>query len=152
MRIPLFVMVLVCLPFMGACKKQVKTNPWVGLWTLDTNSSHLSERPTQETMQIDAADQSAIKYQIRGVSDEGKEYSESYDGKPDGNAYPVIANGRELGRIAFLWQSDRTCTAQGKGAGGSTLRESATLSDDGRSVVIKSQEGNEQEETAVYRR
>ncbi len=94
---------------MVACKKQAKTNPWIGLWKLDTNSSHFSEAPRQETMQINAADQSSIKYLIRGVAADGKEYSESYDGKPDGNAYPAMANGRELGRIAYLWQSERIC-------------------------------------------
>ena len=153
MRRHLFVIVVSgCLALMLACKKQARPNPWVGSWTLDTSSSRLSELPKQETMQIDAADQSAIRYTIRGVSADGKEYSEGYDGKPDGNAYPVTANGRELGRIAFRWQSERMCTAQGKGAGGATLKETASLSDDGLTVVIKSQEGKDEEETAIYRK
>jgi hypothetical protein len=144
---------------LATCKKQEaaektekagKANPWVGVWKLDSAKSRLHEAPKEETMQIDSANKSSIKYSIRGTSDEGKEYVESYDGKPDGNAYPVIVNGKELGKIAFAWQTERICTAQGKGPGGSSLTETATLSDDGKTVTIKSREGKEEEETAVY--
>ena len=78
-----------------ACKKQEnteKTSPWVGLWKLDISKSKLHEAPKQETMQLDSADRNSIKYSIRGTSDEGKEYIENYDGKLDGNAYPVLVN------------------------------------------------------------
>lgn len=101
-------------------------------------------------MQIESADRNSIKYSIRGISADDKEYSESYDGKPDGNAYPVKVNGKELGKIAFRWQSDHMCNGEGKGPGGSGLTETATLSDDGKAITIKSREGKEEEETAVY--
>ncbi len=149
----LFILVFGSLLGLSACKKQEKTekaNPWVGAWKLDTSKSKLSEVPKQETMQIDSADKSSIKYSIHGVSDEGKEYTENYDGKPDGNAYPVLVNGKELGKIAFAWQSEHVCTAQGQGPGGSSLTETATLSDDGKTITIKSREGKQEEETAVY--
>lgn len=146
-----FILVLVCCLFaVAACKKQEKANPWVGAWKLDASKSKLNEAPKQETMQIESADQNSIKYSIRGISAEGQEYSESYDGKPDGNAYPVKVNGKELGKIAFRWQSDRMCNGEGKGPGGSSLTEIATLSGDGKTITIKSREGKEEEETAVY--
>ena len=146
----LIILLLSSLLTMDACKKQEKANPWVGVWKLDLSRSKLNEAPKQESMQIDAANHDSLKYSIRGVSDEGKEYVESYDGKPDGTAYPVIVNGKALGKIAFRWQSDRICTAQGTGPGGSTLIETAVLSDDGQIITIKSREGKEEEETAVY--
>jgi hypothetical protein len=149
----LFILIFGSLLGLSACKKQEKTekaNPWVGAWKLDTSKSKLSEVPKQETMQIDSADRNSIKYSIHGVSDEGKEYVENYDGKPDGNAYPVFVNGKELGKIAFAWQSEHVCTAQGQGPGGSSLEERATLSDDGKTITIKSREGKQEEETAVY--
>ena len=152
-KLTLIILVLGSLLGLNACKKQEKTekaNPWVGVWKLDTSKSKLNEAPKQETMQIDSADRNSIKYSIRGTSDEGKEYTENYDGKPDGNAYPVLVNGKELGKIAFAWQSEHACTAQGQGPGGSSLTETATLSDDGRTITIKSREGKEEEETAVY--
>jgi len=139
-----------CLIAMTSCKKEEKASQWVGVWKLNPGRSKLNEVPRQETMQIDAADKSSIKYLIRGTSAEGKEYSETYDGKPDGQAYPVTADGKELGKIAYLWQSDHGYTAQGKGLGGATLTETATLSDDGKTIIIKSREGKEEEETAVY--
>jgi hypothetical protein len=148
-----FILVVSSLLGIVACKKQEKTekeSPWVGVWNLDVSRSKLSEAPKQETMQIDSADKDSIKYSIRGTSDEGKEYTEKYDGKLDGNAYPVLVNGKELGKIAFAWQSEHIYTAQGKGLGGSSLTETATLSDDGKTVTIKSREGKEEEETAVY--
>jgi hypothetical protein len=149
-RYSLFILALSCLFAVAACKKQEKTSPWVGVWKLDVSKSKLNEAPKQETMQIESADQSSLKYSIRGVSAEGQEYVESYDGKPDGNAYPVKVNGKELGKIAFRWQSDRMCNGEGKGPGGSSLTETATLSDDGKTITIKSREGKEEEETAVY--
>ncbi len=147
----LFILALAgCLFGLAACKKQEKANPWVGAWKLDVSKSKLNEAPKQETMQIETADQSSLKYSVRGVSAEGQEYVETFDGKPDGNAYPVKVNGKELGKIAFHWQSDRVCNGEGKGPGGSSLTETATLSDDGKAITIKSREGKEEEETAVY--
>lgn len=148
-----FVLVVSSLLGPAACKEQKNTekaNPWVGAWKLDTSRSKLHEAPKQETMQIASAGKDSVRYSIRGISDEGKEYTENYDGKPDGNAYPVLVNGKELGRIAFAWQSERVYTAQGKGLGGSSLTETVTLSDDGNTITIKSREGKEEEETAVY--
>lgn len=152
-RWTLFVLVFGSLVGLAAGKTQEKikkANPWVGVWKLDLSKSKLHEAPKQETMQIDSADKNSIKYSIHGVSDDGKEYVENYDGKPDGNAYPVLVNGKELGKIAFAWQSEHVCTAQGQGPGGSSLTETATLSDDGKTITIKSREGKEEEETAVY--
>jgi len=150
-RRSLFILVLVCCLFgLVACKKQEKSDPWVGAWKLDVSKSKLNEAPKQETMQIESVDQNSIKYSIRGTSAEGQEYSESYDGKPDGNAYPVKVNGKELGKIAFRWQSERMCNGEGKGPGGASLTETATLSDNGKTITVKSREGKEEEETAVY--
>ena len=149
----LFVLVISSLLGLTACKKQEnteKSSPWVGVWKLDMSRSKLHEAPKQETMQIDTAGKDSLKYSIHGTSDEGKEYAEYYDGKLDGNAYPVLVNGKELGKIAFARQSERIYTAQGKGLGGSSLTEIATLSDDGKTITIKSREGKEEEETAVY--
>lgn len=150
-RHSLFILALVgCLFAVAACKKQEKANLWVGAWKLDVSKSKLNEAPKQEMMQIELADQSSLKYSIQGVSAGGQEYIETYDGKPDGNAYPVKVNGKELGKIAFRWQSDRICNGEGKGPGGSSLTETATLSDDGKTITIKSREGKEEEETAIY--
>lgn len=151
-KISLIGIALACALFVVACRNQQKTNPWVGTWKLDKAASKLTEVPQQEEMQIDAADQRSVKYTIRGTGDDGKQYSESYDGKPDGGFYPVTVNGKPLGNIAYQLRSDHVITAQGKGPGGSTLDETATLSEDGKSIVIKSREGKEAEETAVYRK
>jgi hypothetical protein len=151
-KISLIVIALACALFVVACRNQQKTNPWVGTWKLDKAASRLTEVPQQEEMQIDAADQRSVKYTIRGTGDDGKQYSESYDGKPDGGFYPVTVNGKPLGNIAYQLRSDHVFTAQGKGPGGSTLDETATLAEDGKSIVIKSREGKEAEETAVYRK
>jgi hypothetical protein len=140
-KLTLVGLALACMLAVVACRKQQKENPWVGTWNLDKTASKLTEVPQQEMMQIDVADQHSVKYTIRGTSDDGKQYFESYDGKPDGGFYPVTVNGKPLGNIAYQLQSDHVFTAQGKGAGGSILTETATLSDDGKSITIKSREG-----------
>lgn len=137
----------------AVCKQHRQAqSPWVGVWRLDTGASHLDESPREETMQIEAADHGRLKYTIHGTAQDGKKYTESYDGRTDGGFYPVTVDGRQLGKIAYHWDSDHVCSAQGKGPGGTTLTETATLSPDGKTITIKSREGNEQEETAVYRR
>ena len=95
-KISLIGIALACALFVVACRNQQKTNPWVGTWKLDKAASRLTEVPQQEEMQIDAADQRSVKYTIRGTGDDGKQYSESYDGKPDGGFYPVTVNGKPL--------------------------------------------------------
>lgn len=135
------------------CKEHKGTQGlWVGAWRLDIGASHLDESPQRETMQIEAADHGALKYTIHGTAQDGKQYTESYDGRTDGGFYPVTVNGKQLGEIAYHWDSDRVCSAQGKGPGGTSLTETATLSPDGKTITIKSREGKEEEETAVYRR
>ena len=151
-KISLVGLALACMLSVVACRNQQKMNPWVGTWKLDKTASKLNEVPQQEEMQIDAADQRSVKYTVRGTADDGKQYSESYDGKPDGGFYPVTVNGKQLGNIAYQLRSDHVFTAQGKGPGGNTLDETATLSDDGKSITIKSREGKEAEETVVYRK
>ena len=151
-KVSLVGLALACMLSVVACRNQQKMNPWVGTWKLDKTASKLNEVPQQEEMQIDAADQRSVKYTVRGTADDGKQYSESYDGKPDGGFYPVTVNGKQLGNIAYQLRSDHVFTAQGKGPGGNTLDETATLSDDGKSITIKSREGKEAEETAVYRK
>lgn len=137
----------------AGCKQHSQEQSlWVGAWRLDTGSSHLDESPHEETMQIEAADKGALKYTIYGTAQDGKQYTESYDGRTDGSFYPVIVNGTQLGQIAYHWDSDHVCSAHGKGPGGTTLTETATLSSDGETITIKSREGKEEEETAVYRR
>ena len=135
------------------CKQHRQTqSSWVGTWRLDVRASHLDESPQEETMEIEAADKGALKYTIHGTAQDGKQYTESYDGRTDGGFYPVTVDGRELGQIAYHWDSDHVCSAHGKGPGGTTLTETATLSPDGKMIMIRSREGKEEEETAVYRK
>lgn len=137
----------------AGCKQHRQAQSlWVGTWRLDTGASHLDESPREETMQIEAADKGALKYTIHGTAQDGKQYTESYDGRTDGGFYPVTVDGRQLGQIAYHWDSDHVCSAQGRGPGGTTLTETATLSPDGKTITIKSREGKEEEETAVYRK
>ena len=135
------------------CKQHRHTQSlWVGTWRLDIRASHLDESPREETMEIEAADKGALKYLIHGTAQDGNLYTESYDGRTDGGFYPVAVDGREVGQIAYHWDSDHVCSAQGKGPGGVSLTETATVSSDGKTITIRSREGKEEEETAVYRK
>ena len=145
--------IVLCILNPAGCKQHSRTQSlWVGAWRLDTSASHLDENPEEETMQIETADKGALKYTIHGTAQDGKQYTESYDGRTDDGFYPVTVNGKPLGQIAYHWDSDHVCSAQGNGPGGVTLTETATLSPDGETITIKSREGKEEEETAVYRK
>jgi hypothetical protein len=93
--------------------------------------------PKEETLTIAAADETALKYSTKGTGPDGAPYTESYDGKPDGKAYPLIKNGQEVARISYHRTSDHSSTGTAEIDDGTLLTETITLSQDGKTITIK---------------
>jgi hypothetical protein len=90
---------------------------------------------------------------VSGTDAEGKPLLESFDGKADGQTYPVAVNGLEGSRISLTRVSDREYTGQGTMADGTPISEKISLSPDGKTITIVRQGSGSQgafTETVVF--
>lgn len=138
-KISLWIVMLGCAVALAAQNAQSVPDPWVGAWKLDPGQSkfHVAA-PQEETVQIQAVNAGAIQYTISGTDANGKPLMESYDGKADGQAYPISVNGVEGGKMSYQKVSDREYTGQGTAQDGTAVTDNITLSPDGKTITIKS--------------
>jgi hypothetical protein len=146
-RLALVALLLGCTMAMAQGKKAAQADPWVGNWKLDTSKSKFhSPGPKEEILTVDAANSDAVKYSTKGTAPDGSPYTEAYDGKPDGNPYPLMRNGQEVAKISYHRNSDHNSTGKGTSADGSTMTEDVTLSKDGKTITVtqhyKTKSGN----------
>jgi len=119
---------------------QGSSDPWAGTWKFDAAKSKLhGPAPKEETVTSQAAGAGGqtVKYSIQGTAADGSAMTESYDGKADGQAYPFIANGKEVAKISYHRDSDHQYTSHGTGADGTTTTGTVTLSKDGKTITIQ---------------
>lgn len=139
-KIALLILTLACFMALSAQDTQSATDPWVGTWRLDASQSQFqTPAPKDETVQIESVSQGPIRYTISGSDAQGKPLLESFDGKSDGQSYPISVNGYEGGRMSLTRVSDREYTGQGTLADGNPVTQRITLSPDGRTITVQSQ-------------
>jgi hypothetical protein len=153
-KINLMILVVGCAIALSAQNAQSVPDPWVGTWKLDPSQSQFhNPAPQEETVQVQSASQGDIKYTLSATDAQGKPVLESYDGKADGQAYPVSINGVEGGKMGYRQVSERQYAGQGTMADGTTVTSTVTLSPDGKIFVIKSHSSGskgEFDETATF--
>jgi hypothetical protein len=119
-------------------KKAPAADPWAGKFTLDTAKSTFHDpAPKEETLTVDAANKSAVKYSTKGTGADGAPYTESFDGKPDGKEYSLLRNGQPVARISYHRDTPHSSTGHGATADGATFVEIVTLSSDGKTITVK---------------
>jgi hypothetical protein len=139
-KIALLILTLGCLTALSAQDTQSVADPWVGTWKLDASQSQFhTPAPRDETVQIESVNQGPIRYTVSGTDAEGKPLLESFDGKSDGQTYPVAVNGYEGARMSMTRVSDREYTGQGTMADGTPVTQKITLSPDGKTITIQRQ-------------
>lgn len=139
-KIALLILTLGCFMALSAQGTQSTTDPWVGTWRLDASQSQFqTPAPKDETVQIESVNQGPFRYTISGSDAQGKPLLESFDGKSDGQSYPISVNGYEGGHMSLTRVSDREYTGQGTLADGTPVTERITLSSDGRTITVQSQ-------------
>jgi hypothetical protein len=148
------ILALGCFLAVSAQDTQTATDPWVGTWKLDASQSQFqTPAPQSETVQIESVNQGPIRYTLSGTDAQGKPLLESFDGKSDGQPYPISVNGYEGGRMAFTRVSDREYSGQGTLADGTPVTQKISLSPDGRTITVQSQGKSKQggfSDTVVY--
>ena len=129
---------LVCASLAFAqAKKAPQADPWVGQWKLDvTNSKFHQPGPKEETLTVDSATKDLVKYSTKGTAADGSAYTEAYEGKADGKAYPLTRNGQEVAKISYHKNTEHNSTGKATIADGSTFTESATVSNDGKTLTV----------------
>lgn len=119
-------------------KKAPQADPWVGQWKLDTAKSQFhNPGPKEETLTVDAASKDAVKYSMKGTAVDGSAYTEAYEGKADGKEYPLTRNGQEVAKISYHKNTDHHSTGKATVVDGSTFTESATVSNDAKTLTVK---------------
>lgn len=119
-------------------KKAAQADPWVGNWKLDTSKSKFhNPGPKEEILTVDAANNDAVKYSMKGTAPDGSPYTEAYEGKPDGKEYPLTRNGQEVAKISYHRNSDHNSSGKATAADGSTFTEEVTLAKNGKTITDK---------------
>lgn len=149
-----FALIVSCMLAIAGMQAQSQSaKAWSGTWKLDTGKSKLhNAAPQSVTLHIEAMDGQTVKFTASGTGPDGKPFSESYQGKADGNAYPLIVNGTEAGRVSYRRESDSKFSAHGTLPEG-TVTESLTLSPDGKIMTVQVQVRSSQgdyDETEVF--
>ncbi len=119
---------------------QGNSDPWAGTWKLDVAKSKLhGPAPKEETVKSQGAGPTGndVIYSISGIGADGKPFSQSYQGKADGQAYPAMANGQEVAKINYHKDSDHQYTGHGIAADGTTTSSTVTLSQDGKNITVQ---------------
>jgi hypothetical protein len=138
-RIALLILLLGCGMALSAQSPTGVADPWIGTWKLDPSQSQFhNPAPKEQTVRVDSVNQGPIRYTVSGTDADGKAFLESYDGKADGQSYPMAINGLEGGQIAYQKVSDHELTAQGKMSDGTTVANTIILSPDGNTITVKS--------------
>jgi hypothetical protein len=113
-------------------------DPWAGKFKLDiAHSKFHGPAPKEETLTVDAANRSAVKYSTKGTGADGAPYTESFDGKPDGKEYSLLRNGQPVARISYHRNTPHNSTGKGATADGAIFTENVTLSNDGKTITVK---------------
>ena len=158
MRRSLFGLIVAALWCATACFAQdAKSNGWPGTWKLDTAQSKIQQAPQQETLQVDAGTKDSIKWSLNGTDTDGATYHETFDGKDDGNSYPIMRDQKEFAQITYRWVNDNSVTALIRIPDGSITSEKIDLASDGKTMTVhlhsKSKEGKMlADEVAVFRK
>ena len=136
-KVALFAALLVCV----AALAQKKSDPWAGTWKLDVSKSKPANpamAPKEETVTVQpqAPGSNVLKWSAKGTDANGSAFTESFDGKTDGNPYPFTRNGQEIGKISYQNVDSHQYTSTGTFADGTTSAGTATLSKDGKTITI----------------
>lgn len=127
-----------CIVGIAAAQAQAQS-AWTGTWKLDSGKSRLhNPAPQQVTLHIEAMDPQNVKFTASGTGPEGKPFSERFEGKANGDQFPLIVNGAEGGRVSYRRESDTSFSANGILPEG-TVTENLTLSPDGKTITVQVQ-------------
>jgi hypothetical protein len=111
---------------------------WVGSWNLNVAQSKLHPPGVKnETITMIApTDSLAVKWSATGTRGDGTQINVSYDGKADGNHYPLMSNGQEVGKIMYIRLSKGTNTAHFILNDGRAWTDTSVMSKDNKTFTV----------------
>lgn len=142
-KLTLLTAILVCVLALAKDKdKAAKPDPWAGTWKLDISKSTFPNpamAPKDETVttEAQAPGSNVIKWSAKGTGPDGQAFTESYDGKSDGQPYALLRNGQEVAKVAYHRDNDHQYSSNATGADGTTSTGTITLDKSGKIITIK---------------
>lgn len=112
-------------------------NQFLGHWHWNKAKSTLASgelAPKDASAVIESADGGAIRWSAVIIDDQGNRHTETFDGKPDGTAYPV--QGVENVTAAFTW-TNGTLQSVFRGRNGGSDTQSCHVESDNRTMICK---------------
>jgi hypothetical protein len=131
---------LLALVLTGALAFAQAADPWAGTWKFDAAKSKLNgPAPKEEivTSQATGPDRLTVKYSISGTAADGTAINQTYDGKADGQPYPMVAGGQEVAKITYFRDSVNQYSSHGISSDGTTTTGTVTLSKDGKTITVE---------------
>jgi len=141
-----------------AQKDKETSDPWAGRWKFDAAQSKLHVPPAREEIIIaepTGPDHMTVKYTIQGTAADGSAINESFEGRADGKPYPLIVDGKEVGKIVYHRDSVNQYSSQSTAVGGGTATGTIILSTDEKTFTIKERikdSTGEYDQVVVYRK
>ena len=156
MRVALLLVVL--LVASETARSQPLTAKLAGSWKLNVAKSQLHGPPPQSetgTVEASSTDTTVSKYSVSGTGADGKTFNFSFDGKIDGEHYPIMSDGKQAGKIAWRRTGARQLSGHLIQDDGTTSSSVLTLSADGKVMTIREHVNAKQgayDETEVWDR
>lgn len=137
-RLTLSLAVLLSVAAVGIAQAQSKAISCTGTWKLDTAASDFGKMPPPKsaTLHVTKCSHDAIAYTYSEVAADGKKYSESWSGKPDGKMKPSKTVPAMSSKNSFKWDGDVLLAEFDMGAEG-TATEHNSFSEDGKTMTTK---------------
>lgn len=113
---------------------------WAGTWTVNFAKSTVPPpAPTSETAQVVAPGGQAhpVTFTITGTNADGSPINVTFDGKADGNPYPMTSGGQEIAKAVLRRQSSHHYTLQESYSDGTQALDSLTISPDGKVATVR---------------
>ena len=130
----------------------------VGTWHVDIAQSTFGLGPVPKLMTVVILKDTLqlLSWRVDGVDGNGKAFAYSWSGPADGTMYPVMQNGKEVGKQSARREDDGVLDRHGEDPDGSVFDARDKLSDDGNTILEEATEtlkdGKEIKTKTVYRR
>lgn len=130
----------------------------VGTWNVDIAQSTFGLEPVPKSITVVILKDTLqlLSWRVDGVDGNGKAFAYSWSGPADGTMYPVMQNGKEVGKQSARREDDGVLDRHGEDPDGSVFDARDKLSDDGNTILEEatetSRDGKEIKTKTVYRR
>ncbi len=125
---------------LARAQEDTSDSVWAGTWTLNVaKSKEHGPAPKTETVRIEAPGGQAhpVKHAVTGTNADGSPIDFTFDGKMDGNPYPVMSSGQEVAKAALRRQSSHHYTEEETSPDGTKASLTLIIAPNGKTATVR---------------